>query len=1055
MNDNFEYNYPNEESIITEKNDKDINNNVSRNNPILNIGNDDSNSKEEEEDFKETEEKKNLSAYQERIRQITKHLINEYINKKSFSLEKVLIKIQKKIDIQVDDNRLFKESIKEIAKFIENIYPKGVESIFEGEKEITSNTKVFMAFRMNCSNNFRRKYSYFGRIYSECLNYDEMIKKKKHVMNKFSDSIKDLIKQNEKDIGNNQDDKENDLIRRKLIKTSIYKNLIYATFEEFDTQEKILLEEVIDRYCMKKANEIRESNPSKYPSSDIIKKHLNGKSYYELAYEDYILIICRMIRFMSGLNISCLFANDLNFYIKFYSPEETTEKLAEKYKYEMCLKNYAAYYFGVENQYREKKGMSAIDIGKDNREDSALLIKNYLNPPLNGNIIQPYELDEENVINYPPYFEFEREKKRKFMRYSFNDKQHACPFDTELTTEKIYIDDSSFETSKILNTVIGEESVKEKDFRGETKFLKDVEPNCCSKFRNIDTLRLIYQEIDSYVSFINMIKGGVLESTTFCNNYKEYKEDLSVYSIIFGSSNYFNIKSQYKYIETLRNFFGEKVSFYFLFIYKLIIWMIFPALIGIACFFFLFIIKNKNTNEDVNVVFTHLTVKEIVSLSFCGIITVWATLFLDSWNQIQKKFSYFWGTTHSSETETKRENFVPDKEVRFLFNQNIEKVDKYRKLLKSIISILVIVFLIAISISLIILLFYIKAIKAKSDPNSVNWPIIIGMLNSIQIKIMSMIYRYITRKITDWQNYSTQTKYENALALKYIFFEFINNYSSLFYIAFIKRSIEGKCLNNDSCVDEMNIQIYMILATNLGINFLELGIPYISNLFKIRKFKKECKLITGGKDIHIENHSLEYQNICDEYDTTMNDFIEIVIYFGYVSLFAVISPLTPLLVIILLYFERHVDTFKIVNLFRVTSIKKSDGIEVFSLIFKIIYFIGMTNSIAIIIFTELNKLDYPLASKIAIFAAVENLVLILMVGLKWNILPYWFSHRDLISQLYNKMFYSKVSSRLPHHFLSKKIILSGKENKNQGDGIERLKDLAVFESDLEDDIKAK
>ena len=52
------------------------------------------------------------------------------------------------------------------------------------------------------------------------------------------------------------------------------------------------------------------------------------------------------------------------------------------------------------------------------------------------------------------------------------------------------------------------------------------------------------------------------------------------------------------------------------------------------------------------------------------------------------------------------------------------------------------------------------------------FPILIASVNSIQIKVMTFIYKIVMTIITQWENNPTQTEFENALALKFIFFEF-------------------------------------------------------------------------------------------------------------------------------------------------------------------------------------------------------------------------------------------------------------------------------------------
>jgi hypothetical protein len=70
-----------------------------------------------------------------------------------------------------------------------------------------------------------------------------------------------------------------------------------------------------------------------------------------------------------------------------------------------------------------------------------------------------------------------------------------------------------------------------------------------------------------------------------------------------------------------------------------------------------------------------------------------------------------------------------------------------------------------------------------------------------------------------------------------------------------------------------------------------------------------------------------------------------------------------------------------------------------------------------VLFTQQTGKKYDLVTKIVIFAGVENLILIMMMTLKFNKLPDWFENVSLIKNLYVKKFFSKQAENLPHHFL--------------------------------------
>ena len=58
------------------------------------------------------------------------------------------------------------------------------------------------------------------------------------------------------------------------------------------------------------------------------------------------------------------------------------------------------------------------------------------------------------------------------------------------------------------------------------------------------------------------------------------------------------------------------------------------------------------------------------------------------------------------------------------------------------------------------------------------------------IQIASRTYKPMAVKLTDWENHRTQTEYDDSLVVKNFMFEFINNYFTLFFIAFLMGNID-------------------------------------------------------------------------------------------------------------------------------------------------------------------------------------------------------------------------------------------------------------------------
>ncbi|VDN42231.1 unnamed protein product, partial [Gongylonema pulchrum] len=66
-----------------------------------------------------------------------------------------------------------------------------------------------------------------------------------------------------------------------------------------------------------------------------------------------------------------------------------------------------------------------------------------------------------------------------------------------------------------------------------------------------------------------------------------------------------------------------------------------------------------------------------------------------------------------------------------------------------------------------------------------------AILNLIVILIMSYFYSYLALKLTDWEYPRTQSEFERSYTVKVFLFQFINYYSSIFYVAFFKGNFSG------------------------------------------------------------------------------------------------------------------------------------------------------------------------------------------------------------------------------------------------------------------------
>ncbi len=92
-----------------------------------------------------------------------------------------------------------------------------------------------------------------------------------------------------------------------------------------------------------------------------------------------------------------------------------------------------------------------------------------------------------------------------------------------------------------------------------------------------------------------------------------------------------------------------------------------------------------------------------------------------------------------------------------------------------------------------------------------------GILNLFMILILKRFYRWLAVKLTDMEFQKFNSNYENSLTMKMYLFQFINFYSAIFYIAFIK----GRYLfvfnymepcEQSGCLTELCINLAIVMS---------------------------------------------------------------------------------------------------------------------------------------------------------------------------------------------------------------------------------------------------
>lgn len=183
---------------------------------------------------------------------------------------------------------------------------------------------------------------------------------------------------------------------------------------------------------------------------------------------------------------------------------------------------------------------------------------------------------------------------------------------------------------------------------------------------------------------------------------------------------------------------------------------------------------------------------------FSLFMTIWATLFIEFWRREQNSLQFEWDAVNFNKKiekirpqfemqvkETKKNPVTGNKEP---FVCQSEKIKRYS--LSVTITCLMISLVLACFIGVLVYQVCFLVVLSNIDSmRKVASPLVAitsGLLTVFNIAVLGQFYKYVAVKLTDMEYQRTDSQYQDSLTIKMYLFEFVNNYSYIFYIAFFK-----------------------------------------------------------------------------------------------------------------------------------------------------------------------------------------------------------------------------------------------------------------------------
>jgi hypothetical protein len=404
-------------------------------------------------------------------------------------------------------------------------------------------------------------------------------------------------------------------------------------------------------------------------------------------------------------------------------------------------------------------------------------------------------------------------------------------------------------------------------------------------------------------------------------------------------------------VHDIRDYFGESIAFYFAFLSFYIRALALPSAFGLAVFV-MSIVKLSSDNSLTPV--------------YSGFTALWVTVFLEFWKRRRNLLSFKWDMTEFQQVDKVRPQFhgtlapgffaetgfvklrkrdVAGIDIRYVRKEMYTK--RWQQRLKLAVSYSGTFALAGIAIFSSMLLLWVRMwlIQENKAP-AYQWEvagnvlefevaaIVAGVLNGMAIALLNVISRWISYRLTAWENHRTESQHLHHLSIKLITFQVINSFFSLFYIAFFKQSatIFGrKDACSPDCMTELSYQLATIFLTREFVAIAQQGLlPMVLYAYTRSSFKRSLK--KANRSIEEASPEEQQANMLPA-EELIDDWVEVCISFGFIC-FVSAFPIVPLLSCIGTFIEIGLDTRNLLSRTQRARYAGANGIGVFYEVFN-------------------------------------------------------------------------------------------------------------------------
>ncbi|XP_034540689.1 anoctamin-10 [Notolabrus celidotus] len=429
-------------------------------------------------------------------------------------------------------------------------------------------------------------------------------------------------------------------------------------------------------------------------------------------------------------------------------------------------------------------------------------------------------------------------------------------------------------------------------------------------------------------------------------------------------------------LDGVNRYFGSSVALYFSFLDCYTWSLLPPAILGLAITYFSGEVQNEMVDSisgsgakvdegDPEPAVSGHIIQALFSM-------LWSTVVMEMWKRRSSSLSFRWGTLHLAERFAEpRPAFKGTLGVNPVTGRMEPLFPEWQRDVRMALVSLPAVGMFLGLVVLGMLCFYWG--EAKTNQLHKDWDSLLSqtllyvpsVLHIVYTNVLATVYKMMAQMLTEYENHREESAFQKHLTAKVLVFTFFNYFAVLFHIAFFKQDVPMLRKRLAS----------LLIVTQLINQVTEVVIPFLVDRFITATSRTES-------EDEPEVDKFRKQSTMPVFPGLFAEYIELLVQFGYLSLFSCVYPLTAVLLLINNLTEIRSDAYKICKLFRKPFSPPVANMGVWQTAFEVLSFVSVVSNCWLLLLSpRLQELFYEggmSTTNVLLLAVLVEHVLILV-----------------------------------------------------------------------------